>query len=81
MDRALLERHLQQAYRHVAEGERHLAQQRAIVAELERNGHDAVEARRLLANFTASQQLHIEGRDRLERQLADDRPDGVTVRP
>src|SRR3954447_5133120 len=35
MDEATILRHLEQARKHVAEGERHIAQQRAIVAKLE----------------------------------------------
>ncbi|NKF34528.1 hypothetical protein HER21_49810, partial [Pseudomonas sp. BGM005] len=50
MDRAMVEKHLQQAREHVASGELHLARQREIVAELISRGADVMEAKRLLTN-------------------------------
>lgn len=70
MDRALLEQHLAQVERHVAQGEAIIARQRRIVSELERDGHDAGEARDLLAQFQEMQAQHITHRDRLRRELA-----------
>src|SRR5262245_35859483 len=51
IDRKILERHLQRAEKHVALGQEHLIRQRERIAQLERDGHDAVEARKLLAQF------------------------------
>ncbi len=70
MDRAALQHNLAQAERHVAEGERHLARQEAIIAELDRDGHDATEALKLLATLRATQALHEQDLKRLLRQLS-----------
>jgi len=69
MDRYVIAQHLAQARRHVAAGELHLARQHEIIAELERDGHDANEAKRLLAQFIVMQALHLEDCRRLEREL------------
>ena len=53
----------------VAKGLKHLAEQRAVIAELERDGHDTKTARELFATLMQSQELHIEHRDRLKREL------------
>lgn len=71
MDRKLKLAHLAQARHHVAQGEEHIARQTRLVAELERDGHDAGEARRLLAQFIVMQSLHIEDCNRLEAELSD----------
>ena len=39
---------LEMAQRHVAEGEIHLSRQKALIAELDRDGHDTADARRSL---------------------------------
>jgi hypothetical protein len=46
MDRDMVERHLAMAERHVAEGQERVNNQRRLVAEMERDGHDLTEARR-----------------------------------
>jgi hypothetical protein len=69
MDRELLEDHLVKAERHVFEGGRHINRQREIIEMLERQSHDAGEARRLLRQFEELQALHVAGRDRLRREL------------
>lgn len=69
MDRGILEEHLAQAERHVAQGEKHVAKQRAIVAELERDGHDTVAAHDLLRQFEELQALHVADCDRLRSEL------------
>jgi hypothetical protein len=74
MDRRLKLQHLVQARQHVAQGEEHIARQTKLVAELERDGHDAAEARRLLARFIVLQSMHTDDCERLERELADDEP-------
>jgi predicted RNA methylase len=58
MDRSILEKHLAIAQQHVIEGMDHLAQQEQIVAELERDGHDTVEALKILAMLRDTQKLH-----------------------
>lgn len=69
MDRAMVEKHLQQAREHVASGELHLARQREIVAELIDRGADVTEANRLLLNFEESQIMHVAHLDRLKAEL------------
>jgi hypothetical protein len=59
-----------QAERHVNLGESHIARQREGVVELERDGHDTTEARRLLANFEELQGMHLADRDRIRYELA-----------
>src|SRR5580704_19264598 len=51
MDRETLEKNLTQAEAHVAKGHERIALQHEIIAELEREGHDTVPARELLATF------------------------------
>jgi hypothetical protein len=55
---------------HVALGERHVAEQRARIEWLECAGLDASRARSLLALLEDCQRLHVEHRDRLERELS-----------
>jgi hypothetical protein len=69
MARSMLEEHLALAERHVTQGEQHVAKQRAIVAELERDGHDASSARELLDVFEQTQATHMADRDRLRKEL------------
>ena len=70
MDQNLWRRHLLQAERAVLDGERHIARQRAIVDELERDGHDSTPARSLLETFVALQNEHIAHRNRLVEELS-----------
>ena len=69
MDREMQLRVLEEAERQIVEGERHIAEQELIVVELDRDGHDVTEARRLLKNFYATQNLYIEHRNRIAREL------------
>jgi hypothetical protein len=71
MRRAMLEKHLVEAEKHIAIGVKNLARQRKILAELEAHGHDraAAQAKRLLAQFEALQEMHEAERDRLIREL------------
>jgi hypothetical protein len=72
IDRQLWEEYLAQAERHVADGEQHVARQRrAIVAELERDGHDASIARELLKIFEETLARHIADRDLIRDELQD----------
>jgi hypothetical protein len=70
MDREMIERHLALAESHVQEGQRHIEDQQRILAELERDGHDTTEARRLLSVLEQTQRLHVEDRARLSSELA-----------
>ena len=58
---------IEQAERHVREGEEHIAKQRALLAELEQQGHrhEADQARKTLAVLEESMRLH---REHLERE-------------
>ena len=69
-DSAMILDHLEQARRHVAEGDHHVGRQRERVSQLARDGHDTKEAQRLLRRFEELQALHVADRDRLERELA-----------
>jgi hypothetical protein len=80
MDRRMMLNHVAQARHHVAEGEAHIARQRELVAELERDGHDASDARRLLAQFIVMQTMHMDDCERLERALSESPSDIVTKR-
>lgn len=72
MDRAMVRDHLAKAEGHVDLGHRHVARQREIVAELERDGHDVRDAKRLLETFEKLLKMHIADRDRLRRELGPD---------
>ena len=76
MDRRLKLAYLAQARHHVAQGEEHVARQTRLVAELERDGHDAGEARRLLAQFIVMQSMHIDDCKRLEAELSNEETAG-----
>lgn len=60
-----------QAESHLTLAQSHLERQRQIVAEAERDGHDATKARELLALFEESHARHVEERDRLVSELAE----------
>ncbi|MBV9974077.1 MAG: hypothetical protein JO105_01650 [Hyphomicrobiales bacterium] len=70
--RALLQRHLAQAQKDVALGTRHVERQLEILAELGRDGHPTAQAEELLRTFEECLRLHIQGRDRLEKELAEE---------
>ena len=71
MKRAMIQAHLAQAERHVLQGERHVERQREIILLLCSGDHCTVDAERLLGLFEEMQQLHVEHRDRLLRELND----------
>ncbi|MEA2913377.1 MAG: hypothetical protein QOJ15_5458 [Bradyrhizobium sp.] len=83
MDRETLEKNLTQAEAHVAKGHERIALQHEIIAELEREGHDTVPARELLATFEKTQAMHVANRDRIAGKLAtlDYRPWPARPRP
>jgi hypothetical protein len=69
MDQKMVEEHLARAETHVKEGETHIARQGELVAKLEQDGHDSVEARASLILFQEMQAMHIADRDRLRKEL------------
>lgn len=70
-DLSTIKRYLAQADAHVAQGEGHIIQQRQIVAELERDGHEqaAITARELLTTFEQTHGAYVADRDRLRAEL------------
>jgi hypothetical protein len=70
MDRAMWQRHLAIAERHVGEARGHISHQRQIVAELEQGGHNTTMAKAILRQLEATLKLHIENRDRLQAELS-----------
>ena len=70
MGEALLE-HLALVEEHIQQGERHIQRQRELLAELERDGHDAAaaRARSLLQVFEQSQLVHLAELERLRHQI------------
>jgi hypothetical protein len=71
MDPERLKQYLQQTEQNIAQGNRHVAEQHALVARLEQQGHDAASARALLALLEESLRLHMAERDRLLRELGE----------
>jgi cytidylate kinase len=69
MDRQMIEDHLRQAEEHVALREQMVARQRALVAELARDGRDTHTAMMLLAQLEESLELRRPDRDRLRTEL------------
>ncbi len=72
MDRAELELRLQEAESHVERGERNIAHQRAVIATLERGGHDAKAAQMFLRRLECAQAKYVAERSRFFKELADD---------
>jgi hypothetical protein len=70
MDRNLLVELLAMTDRHVAEGEHLIARQRALIDELERDGHDTKSAIELLGVLERTQAMHVAHRDRIRADLA-----------
>jgi len=69
MDREMARQRLEQAERHVAEGERHVVRQRELAAELKRDGRDFRLAIEVLHQFEQTQELQVADRDRLRKEL------------
>jgi hypothetical protein len=70
MDRYALQRHWAEAEQRVWRGQQNVNRQRRIIAELERDGHDANQARQLLSTIETTLRLHIEDRDQVANRLA-----------
>lgn len=66
----MLQQHLEIVERHVAQGKRQLARQEALIADLERAGHDLTDARKVLATMRDTQSLHEQDRDRILKELS-----------
>lgn len=60
---------LEQANRHVADGERRITDQRRRIAEQRRVGYDTRLSDRVLDNFETTLRLTIEHRDLIAREL------------
>ncbi len=71
MDRVTLKRHLTKVEAQVAITAQNVARQRELVAELERDDHDASQANQMLAQFLDLQAMHIADRDRLIKELSE----------
>ena len=69
MDRAILKQHLAQAERNATRGKQHVARQEGMIAELDRDGHDTTEARKVLVTLRQTQVLHEQEVERLLREL------------
>ncbi len=65
----MLERALAAAERHIEVALRNLDKQRRMVAELDRDGHDATTAREVLATFEDTLCLHEAGRQRILQEM------------
>ena len=64
-------RHLEMADRHLAEGGERITRQEALVATLDRDGHDTTEARRLLESLRRMQEEGIKHRLRILEALSE----------
>jgi hypothetical protein len=69
MDRDMVLRHLAEAERHIAQGETHLAKQSALIAELERHGHDTSGAQAVFTTMRETRALRQQNRERILREL------------
>jgi hypothetical protein len=43
--------------------------QEALIAQLDRDGHDTTEAKKFLATLRETQAVHVEGRERIVKEL------------
>ena len=70
MSREMELRHLELANRHIAEGEQRIAEQKALIADLDRRGRDAATAHELLEAFEETLDLMMRHRDLILDKLA-----------
>jgi hypothetical protein len=63
------EQQLVEAKRHVAESLRHIEDQRIVIRQLERDGHDITQAKELLSELVEAQNLHQQNLQRVLREL------------
>jgi hypothetical protein len=71
MDRETLRRHLEWAEGQVAQAERFVAKHRLIVTTLEREGRNAAEAKRLLAQLELCLNVHVAEWSKLQIELGE----------
>ena len=81
MNRIILERDLKKAEAHLREGEQHILHQQAVVKELQSHGHDARQARQLLATFQELLVTHRQDRDRIVQEIAAEDAAGGPLSP
>jgi hypothetical protein len=70
-DRRMLVDHLARTEQHVADGERLIAQERMRIDQMLASGRDVTESQRLLARLEQSQQIYMDHRARIQKELAD----------
>ena len=70
MEQEIMLRHVSLAEKHVAKGMMLVERQRLLVENLARDGYDTSKHEELLQQFERLLAFHIEGRDRLLRELA-----------
>ena len=58
---------------HLIAGARHIERQKAIIQELERDGHDAAQAQQTLQQMEELQKIYLSEKDRLIKELAQDK--------
>lgn len=68
-NQATIERYLQEAERHVADGWAIVAQQQRLIAQREVDGHDTVRAHALLKTYQRILKVLEAGRDQLREEL------------
>ena len=71
MDRATIELHLAFAEEHVALAADSVKRQREIIVKLELDGHNSIEAKRLLVHFEEQLAIHVAERNRLKKELGE----------
>ena len=69
IDREMAAKNLKLAEKHVREGQRRVDAQLALMAKLERDGHNVREAGRLLRLLEELLALHTKHRDRIAREF------------
>ena len=70
--RSLQLRHLSKLVDYLIAGARHIERQKAIIQELERDGHDAAQAQQTLQQMEELQKIYLSEKDRLIKELAQD---------
>lgn len=73
IDADIVRQHLKLANKHVSEGQQRVEAQLALVARLERDGHNTLQAKRLLEQFEQILALQHQTRDRIIQELGENR--------
>ena len=73
VDRDVARHHLELASKHVLEGQQPVEAQLDLVFKLERRGRDTLQAKMLLEQFERTLALQIETRDRIMRELTENK--------